>query len=191
MKLTCRPELRATLTKVRCLGQRSLVFHSMVSWTILSVIACCYVNLTQTTVVLGKGASVEKMPHQTSLWASLWASVWCIFIDRSSMDDHCGWTHPSMDSATPGCMILKSIQKQAKQAVRTRPASSTPLWPLQQFRPPVSSVVLPPWLPGWRTVGCNLKYTLFSQKKVSVFHHMDLVCSEPKLQGSHGLRRPD
>ena len=40
--------------------------------------------------------------------------------------------------AIPGLVVLGSIRKQAEQAMRSKPVSSTPPWPLLQLLPPGS-----------------------------------------------------
>ena len=41
--------------------------------------------------------------------------------------------------AIAGLAVLGSIRKQAEQAMKSKPVSSTPSWPLHQLLPPGSS----------------------------------------------------
>ena len=67
---------------------------------------------------------LRKCPHQTALWASLWG---IFFIDEM-------WIGPSfMGRETPEWVIPGAIIKQAEQAIRTKPVSTTPPWPLHQL----------------------------------------------------------
>jgi len=73
-------------------------------------------------------------------------------------------------------MVLGSIRKQAEQAMRNRPVSSTPPWPLLQFLPPDSCLELLPWLPSVEE--CSLRVVTWN----TFFPKMLLVamCSTAK-----------
>ena len=43
--------------------------------------------------------------------------------------------------SSSGLVVLGSIRKQAKKAMRSKPVSSTPPWPLHQLLPPGSDPV--------------------------------------------------
>jgi len=47
-----------------------------------------------------------------------------------------GKGQPAGGGAIPGLMVLGSIRRQTKQAVRSKPVSSTLPWPLHQLLPP-------------------------------------------------------
>jgi hypothetical protein len=47
-----------------------------------------------------------------------------------------GRAQPIVGGATPGLVALGSIRKQAEQARRSKPVSSTPPWSLHQLLPP-------------------------------------------------------
>jgi hypothetical protein len=44
-----------------------------------------------------------------------------------------GWGQSIVDGATTGLVILDSIRKQIKYAMESKPANSTPPWPLHQL----------------------------------------------------------
>ena len=62
------------------------------------------------------------MSHQIGLRASLWYGL--------LISDCYGQAQFTVSSATPGLVVLSVIRKQAKQAIRSKPVSSTPSWPL-------------------------------------------------------------
>jgi hypothetical protein len=90
------------------------------------------VNLTQTGVVQEDGASFEKMA--LSDWSV--AKLWDIFL----IGYWCGRAQLTMGSATAMLVVQGDVkkEKQAEQAVRNTPASSTPFRPLLQSLPPGS-----------------------------------------------------
>lgn len=46
------------------------------------------------------------------------------------INDWCERAHPSVDSATPGLVVLGALSKQGEQAKSSQPVNSTPPWSL-------------------------------------------------------------
>ena len=62
--------------------------------------------------------------------------------------------HPTQcELCHPWVVVPVSIRKQAEQAMRSNPDSSTPPWPLYQLLPPGSC---PVWLPISLTMNCDV-----------------------------------
>jgi hypothetical protein len=63
-----------------------------------------------------------------------------------SISDPWGMSQPIVGGAIPRLVVLGSIRKYAEQAMRSKPVSSTPLWPLRWLLPPGSCPVSVPLL---------------------------------------------
>lgn len=71
------------------------------------------------------------------------ASLWCILF----MDDQCGRAQFIVGGTKLELVILGAIRKQAEKVTRSKPASSTPPWPLYQFLP---------WVPALSSLNDSL-----------------------------------
>lgn len=89
--------------------------------------ATFYVNLGR--ISLEEGTSIEKNSPNTFAFQQLYSMT---DVGRPSLLHGLGVAGP------PRLVLLDAVKKQAKQAMRSKPVSSTPPWPLHQLLPPGS-----------------------------------------------------
>ena len=105
-----------------CDGNGSIPSANVLFFWINIMLMCCIV-LYQLDICHLRGG---KSQVRKCLRSGLWASLYGIFL----ISDWWGRAQPIVGGAIPGQVVLGSIRKQAEQAMRNKPLSSTPPWPL-------------------------------------------------------------
>lgn len=87
-------------------------------------------RLTQTSHIWKKRSSNKVLP------LSSWPEGRQVCGGISLINDWCKMVLPTVDSASPGKVILGCTRNPAEQAIENKTIRNTPLWPLLQFLPP-------------------------------------------------------
>jgi hypothetical protein len=85
-----------------------------------------FCQLEQARVIWWEGTLIKKMPHQTGLWASMWRFSG-LMIDEGA--------YLTVSGTTLREWSWVPQESQAEQALRSKPVSSIPPWPLHQLLP--------------------------------------------------------
>ena len=108
---------------------------SFIQWPFALHADWFYIGLTQSNQL--KGGNL-KFFHKIQVKGIFFVSDWW---KRASL--------PIVGGATPGLVVLGSIRKEAEQAVKSKPVSNIPPWPLHQLLPPDSCPIWVPVLQWW------------------------------------------